>query len=146
MIKESGVVGAGLEAEGLKALGHGDGVEVGLSLDDKSEASGGIGDGAATAHAEALPELRELALDLGGGEVGGHGVHALADPADHAPAQLPSPQRISVLVERPDADGRFLRGGKAFFPLPLSLFLLHHNHHVLTLLFIATAQQAGLRR
>lgn len=152
MVKESGIVGAGLEAEGLEALGHGDGVEVALRLDDKSEAPGAVGGGAA--QAEALPELGELALDLGGGEVGGHGTHALADPTDHAPSQLPAPQGVPVLVERADADGRLLHGGQAFFPFPFSR-LLPRDHHlllfilrfpVLPLLFLAAAQHESFRR
>lgn len=105
VVKEGGVVGAGLEAEGLQALGHGDGVQVGLGPDDEAEAP----NAGPVADAQPLAELGELALELGGGKVGGHGAHALADPAHHALAQLPPPQRIPVLVHRPHADGRLLR-------------------------------------
>lgn len=98
MVKKGWVVGAGLETEGLKAFRHWYGIEVGLGLDNEGKTTNGCPSSTTVGRRATdrgqphpVPELRKLALDLCGGEVGGHGAHALADPANNALAQFPAP-------------------------------------------------------
>lgn len=119
VVEKCRVMGAGLEAERLKALWHRHSVEVGLRLDDERQTPGRpAGHRAAIAvdpgEPQSLTDLlldRVLLLELSGREIGGHGAHALADPANHALAQLLAAEGVPILVKRADADGSVLRGG-----------------------------------
>lgn len=96
----------GLEAQRLEPFRHGNPIKIRLRLDHKgqSPSSRGSGGGIGDADAEALPELGELTLDLGGGKVGRHCTHSLRDPADYALAELLPAEGVAVLVQHLDAD------------------------------------------
>lgn len=101
---------AGLEAECFQALGHGDGRHVRLCLDHEPKPP--ICRSPLLSQCRCV-EVRHVALQLGGGELGRHGLHPLPQPLHHAPAELLPPQRVAVLVQRPDPDGRLLHGRHA---------------------------------
>lgn len=85
MVKEGGVMSAGLQADSLETGRHGDGIEVRLSLDDKSET-----------RPHSLPELRKLTLGLRGSEIRSHGLHPLPYPPDYPLPQFFPAQGVPV--------------------------------------------------
>lgn len=107
VVQEGGIVGPGLQADGFEPLGHGDGVEVRLGLDDEGEPRHGP---------HPLPDLGKLPLGLCGCEIGRHGPHPLADPPHDALAEMLLAEGVAILTYGPDADG-------ASLPLVLVLLL-----------------------
>lgn len=84
MVEESGVVSGSLQAHGFQAKGHGDRIEVRLSLDYEAQTRG-----------HALPEIfRQLCRS----NVGGHGSHTLGDPPHNVLPEISATQRVSIIT------------------------------------------------